>query len=320
MTQKLLKILFKKGAKKMKKILILLLTFILFSGCSNISETNENNKKLKVYTSFYAIYDLTKKISGDKAELYNIVPTGTEPHDWEPSVKDMLNIESADILFYNGASMESWIEKIKSSIENSNIEYAELSKDIELITYDEKNNNSYDIHNTDPHVWLNPQNAKKQMEIIKNVLSEKDPSNADYYEKNYKTESEKIDKLDSDFKQMVSNSSSKNIIVAHQAYGYLCEAYGLNQIAIEGISADSEPTPSKMAEIVTFAKQNNIKYIFFEELVSPKVAKTISKEIGAELLELNPFEGLTEEQIKNNEDYYSIMYKNLENIKKAIGE
>lgn len=291
----------------MKKLLTLFLMLLFLCGCA--SEKPEiDNSKLQVYASFHAVYDFADKIGKDKIQLFCMTPSGTEPHNWEPTSGDMLSLENADILFYNGNGMESWTDKIKTSIENPNIKYIELSKAV--TTYNSK----------DPHIWLNPLNVLKEAEVIKTALAEADPANKEFYEKNYEIFSADIKKLDSAYRESLSKYKNKTIIVAHEAYGFLCEEYGIEQTAIEGLSADSEPSPAKMAEISSLVKEKNIKYIFFEELLTPKAAEVIAEETGAELLVLNPFEGLTEEEIKNGDDYFSIMYKNLENIQKALGE
>ncbi len=299
---------------KIKNLLSVFLSFCLcfcLIGCGE--ENAADNSKLQVYTSFYGVYDLVSKIGGDKIQVYNIVPAGTEPHSWEPTSGDMLSLSGGDILFFNGAGMESWVDKVQTALESENLKYVMLSEGTELI-------GSEDSTATDPHIWLNPLNAKKEAEIIKNALSDEDPLNADYYSENYEVFAEKADELDSAFKDMISKAVNKTIVVAHEAYGYLCEAYGIEQLAVEGLSADSEPSPAKMAEISAFIKDNNIKYIFFEELLPTKAADVIAEETGAELLVLNPFEGLTEDDIASGADYFSVMYENLENIKKAVGQ
>ena len=167
---------------------------------------------------------------------------------------------------------------------------------------------------TDPHTWLSIKNAKKEMKNIKDALVKEDPENADYYEKNYQTYAKKFDELDKKYEDTLSPIENKSIIVAHEAFGYLCDEYDIKQVGIEGLTPDSEPDPARMTEIIKFAKDNNIKTIFFEELVSPKVAKTIAKEINANTAVLNPLEGLSDEDIKNGEDYFSVMEKNLQSI------
>lgn len=309
--------------KKIFTILMLCFSF-LFSGCSmGEQEDVRDTSKLQVYTSFYAVYDFVQKIGGDKIQVYNLVPTGTEPHNWEPTSGDMLNLEKADFLFYNGGGMESWVDKVKASIENKNIKYIELSKGVDFIkSEDGHKHEGEEIHGDDgidPHVWLDPKNAKKEAFAIKEALSAADTKNADYYSQKYDEFAKDADELDNAFKEVVSGAKDKTIVVAHQAYGYLCKAYGIEQLAIEGLSADSEPSPAKMAEISNVVKEKGIKYIFFEELLTPKAATVIAEETGAELLILNPFEGLTDEEIAKGEDYFSVMKKNLENIKKALG-
>jgi len=160
--------------------------------------------------------------------------------------------------------------------------------------------------------------SNQEMETIKNALVSAGPANKDYYEKNYANNAAQLDQLNQEYKEAAAQFSKKDIVVAHQAFGYLCNAYGLNQVAIEGLAADSEPSPARIAEIVKFVQEKQLKYIFFEELVSPKVAQTIAQEIGATTAVLNPLEGLTESDQKAVKEYFSIMRDNLEILKKAL--
>jgi len=163
-----------------------------------------------------------------------------------------------------------------------------------------------------------PKTRKGKWKRIKNAFSQADPENKDYYEANFSKYAAEFDALDSEFKDTLSAFKNRDIIVAHQAFGYLCADYGLNQVAIEGLSADSEPDPARMAEIIRFAKEHDVKVIFFEELVSPKVAETIASAIGAETDVLNPIEGLSDEQLKSGDDYFSVMRQNLAALKAAL--
>ena len=156
------------------------------------------------------------------------------------------------------------------------------------------------------------------MKNIKDALVKADPTNKDYYEKNFKVYSQKIDDLDVKFSTSLKDTKSKNIVVSHEAFAYLCKAYGINQVGIEGLSPDSEPDAARMAEVTKFAKENKIKYIFFEELVSPKVSEAIAKEVGAKTAVLNPLEGLSDDQLKAGEDYFSVMESNLKVLLEAL--
>lgn len=301
----------------MKRIICLLLAIpmLLTIGCNKANENEVNSEdKIKIYTSIYPLYDFATKVGGDKVDVTNLVPAGTEPHDWEVSTSDIVNLEKSDMLIYNGAGIENWTDKIINTLENKDIVYVKTSEGLDIHKASE-DNHSDDGHNHgsyDPHTWLSIKNAKKEMENIKNALVEYDPENADYYEQNYETYAKKFDDLDKKYSDTLGSIENKTIIVAHEAFGYLCSDYNIVQEGIEGLTPDSEPDPARMSEIIKFAKENKVKTIFFEELVSPKVAETIAKEINAETAVLNPLEGLTEEQINNGEDYFTIMEKNLE--------
>ncbi len=291
----------------MKKFILVLISviIILTVGCSK-SEITVESTKPQVYCSFYGIYDFVSEIGGDRIDVYNMVPTGTEPHDWEPSTKDMADLIKADVIFYNGLGMEGWIDKVKSSV-GEDVKFVELSEGIA------------DENTNDPHIWLDPNNAEKMCISILDELCELDSVNSNVYEQNSSNLISEIQKVDNEYKTALTGISNNKIVVAHEAYSYLCKAYGLEQIPIEGISADSEPSPSKMKELINTLIDKNIKYVFFEELVSSKVAETLAAETGAELLELNPIEGLTDEEIANGDNYVSVMRKNLANIKIALG-
>jgi zinc transport system substrate-binding protein len=275
------------------------------TGC-NTTKTDSSDASLTVCTSFYAICDFAGEVGGDRVNVINMVPTGTEPHDWEPSAHDMLTISGADVLFYNGLGMESWVDSVKASISKSDVEYVELSEGLS------------DEGLTDPHVWLDPERAAAMTNKIADTLAEKDSENADYYRQRAEDFIGRLTELDEAYSQALAPYEGKSIVVSHEAYSYLCNRYGINQIAVEGVIPESEPSPEQMKNIINYIKENNIKYIFFEELLSPKVVNAISEETGATLLELNPFEGLEQEDIEAGEDYISVMYDNLENIKTAL--
>lgn len=286
----------------MKKLLLVLIIVLqTLTGCNNVKQADAD--KLQVYTSFHCIYDFAKEIGGDKIDAYNVVPSGTEPHDWEPTAHDMAKLSNADVLFYNGLGMEHWVDKVNSSVQINSVALSDYVKVDDQL---------------DPHIWLDPENAMNMAEGIYQVLCQLDNENSQYYLDNYNSFKTQLEALDNTFEQQLMPYKNSSIVVAHEAYGYLCSAYGLNQIPIDGVSADSEPSPQKMQEIINYIKDNNIKAVFYEELISKKTAETIAAETDAVLLPLNPFEGLSGEEIEAGENYISVMEENLVNLKTAL--
>lgn len=272
--------------------------------------------QIKVMASFYPMYDFAQKVGGDKVEVKDMVPAGTEPHDWEPAATDIRNLEDADVFVYNGADLEHWAEDVLDTLENQDLVVSEASDGVELL--DGGEDHAHGDNGKDPHVWLDPMRAKQEMANIKDAFVKADPENKDYYEANYEKYAGEFDELDQEFRDGLKDTKSRDIIVAHEAFGYLCNAYDLTQLAIEGLTPDSEPDPAKMQEVIEYAKKYDIHTIFFEELASPKVAKTVAKEVDAVTAVLNPIEGLSEEDIEAGEDYFSVMRKNLEALQKAL--
>lgn len=314
------------------------LVLFLLAGCGTTSPSSKADDSqtqkgtLSVYASFYPMYDFAAKIGGDKVSVVNMVPAGSEPHDWEPTAADITGLEKAAVFIYNGAGMEHWAEDVLESLQNKDLVVVEASKGLTLREgHHHEHEGEEEAHadaaadehsdeeeKYDPHVWLSPLNAKAEMENIKNAFVQADPDNKDYYEANYAKYAADLDVLDKEFKDTLTPLPNKDIIVAHQAFGYLCAAYGLNQVGIEGLSPDSEPDPARVAEIIEFAKEHKVRVIFFEELVSPKVAETIAKAIDARTDVLSPIEGLSDEQRSAGGDYFSVMRQNLENLKTAL--
>lgn len=284
----------------MKKFLTILFILSLLVGCSNVSKDNiDSSNKLKVYASIYPMYDFAKKICGDKADVYNMTSAGSEPHDFEITSKDMANLTKANLFIYNGGGMEHWVDTVKDSIKE--LKYVETSSNI-------------DDKGVDPHFWLSPIKAKKQMENIKNALAEIDAVNADYYNSNYNYYADRLDELDNHFKDVLSKIKNTNVVVTHPAFGHFCEAYSLNQVAI----ARDEADPKAMSDTIAFIKNNNVKAIFYEDFSSSKLVDSIAKETGAKILTLNPIESLSEEYINAGEDYFSVMESNLVSLTNGL--
>jgi zinc transport system substrate-binding protein len=334
MILKIFRFEFKAG---LKVVVSLIMILVLLTGTTACAQSPEEgaDEKLRVVASFYPMYDFALKIGGEQINLKNLVPGGAEPHSWEPEAADLISLEQADVFIYNGAGMEHWVEPVLAALQNKELIVVETTAELDLIAgHDHESDDSdhkegsdadqageVDEHENeefDPHVWLDPMLAKQQMNSIKEALIKADPDNTEYYKDNYDRTAVQLDELDREYHEALANVTGRDIIVAHAAYGYLAEAYDLNQIAISGLSPEQEPDPARMAEIIEFAEKSNIKVIFFEELVSPKVAETIAEATGAETAVLSPLGGLTEQQLAQGEDYFTVMRRNLEALKSAL--
>jgi zinc transport system substrate-binding protein len=286
------------------------------------------------------MYEFTKNITKDKAQVDLLIPSNVEPHDWEPSPKDMATIQKADVLIYNSPYMETWVSSIQKSLGTDQPLFVEASKGISLMKgvehdhqkegedhHDEGLGHNHNQHDEeeghgdeqrDPHVWLSPVLAQQEVQTITDALVKQDPKNKDYYESNSQGYIQKLKDLDDLYQKTLHNASSKEIITQHAAFGYLAREYGLTQVPIAGFSPSEEPSAAKLAELKEFAKEHHIKAIYFEETTSPKVAQTLAAELGAKTEVLNTLEGLSKEDQKKGLSYIEVMKNNLKSLEKSL--
>ncbi len=278
---------------------IILVTFMVGCGKENVkSEAQNKSDKLKVLVSFHAMEELVELIGDDKVDVEVVIPEGTEAHDFEPTTKDIKELSKSKLFVYNGLGMEHWVENF---LKNSKVEVVEASTNVNTIKNDGV---------TDPHTWLGLKDAIVELENIKNALIKIDSKNSDYYEKNYENAKQELESVYDEYKTKFDSIENKKFVTGHKAFGYLCREFGLDQVAIQGVFAEGEPSPAKLAELVTYCKGNNIKTVFAEEMGSTKVAETLAREAGAKVETIETFEG--------EGDYIDGMRENLEKIYKAL--
>ena len=291
-------------------IVFVVLGFVVLQ--RNSSGQEKVNGKLQVATSFYPLYYFTTQIAGEKADVTNITPSGAEPHDYDPSAGDIAKIEKGNILVLNGG-VEAWGNKIKDNLKGTGVQVVTAGQG--LLTQQVNENGQNQI---DPHVWLDPMRAKQEAHAVAVGLEKVDPTNISYYRQNEQVLDTKLDALDAAYTTGLASCQEKNIITSHAAFGYLATRYHLIQVPITGLSPDAEPSAKQLADVANFAKKNNVKYIFFESLVSPKLSQTIASEIGAKTLVLDPIEGVSDDDMKAGKNYYTIMQDNLRNLQTAL--
>ncbi|ULT56826.1 metal ABC transporter substrate-binding protein [Neobacillus drentensis] len=308
----------------MKRLLVPLVIFLLIvSGCSNTASTksdkaSDGSKKLQIVTTFYPMYYFSKKVAGDAANVELLIPNGVEPHDWEPTAKDMAKIQDADVFIYNSRYFELWTEKVLKSINDSNLQVVEASNGIKLMNALESEEGNEHTTGKDPHVWLSPVLAQQEVNTIAKAIEQADSRHKDQYQRNATALNSELADLDSLYKQTIDKATKKEFVTQHAAFGYLAKQYGLTQIPIAGLSPDVEPTLGKLTELTELTKKKNTKVVYFEEMASSKVAETLAKEIGAKTEVLNPLEGLTKEEQQQGLDFIGVMKKNLDALKLSI--
>jgi len=300
----------------MKKILLIILSIVLLIlpfGCQKA-----DSGKVKICVTMYPLYDFACKIAEDKADIISIVPTG-DLHHYTPTTSDMMNITESDLVIYNGAGLEEWLEDIMETLDDS-VKAVEAANGIALLDSNgELITDETEEHEIDPHIWLYPLNAKKMMENIKNAITDIDPENADFYNANYLKYAAEFDKLDNEYITQLQNIVVDTIIVAHKAFGYLCHAYGLNQVAALDENAEGDLSITDMESLKNIINEKGIKIVFYEELQGDDTAQSLVEASNAEsIMPLSPVNALTDKQSSDGDDYFAIMRANLTAIKAAV--
>ncbi|CCO08030.1 metal ABC transporter substrate-binding protein [Desulforamulus hydrothermalis] len=303
-------------------------TALLLGGCGLTARPTAGNQgKLKVYTAIYPLYDFARQIGGDRLMVKNIVPAGAEPHDWEPSPQDVAEISQADVLILSGTGVEPWADKVLSVIDQNKVaviyagRHIDLSKGIQAAQEPHRQsqaNHPHEHDQLDPHVWLDPLHAKTMVDNILAGLVKADEKNKDIYEANAQAYKKELEQLHQEFQRELAGAQIKEFITSHDAFGYLAKRYNLTQVPVRGLTAESEPSPADMAAVVKLAREKNIKHIFFETMVSPKVSQAIAAELGGQTLVLDPLESLSEQDMAKGKDYLAVMRENLQNLKIAL--
>lgn len=324
--------------KNLIKMFLLVLVLPSLLAACNVSkeESSEESKngKLNVYTTIYPLQYLTERVGGDHINVENIIPAGADTHSFEPSSKAMVKIAQGDAFIYSGTGIDGFSEAVKKSLEKEDVQIVNAAEGVNLIQSTEVDSHEDHADKTDehegeegehdenldvdPHVWLDPNRAIKLAENIKNSLVQLKPDAKEDFENNFSALKQDLKNLDQEFKDMVNKAPKKTFIVSHSAYGYWEDVYGLKQIGISGLSPTDEPSQKQLKEIIETAQKNQVSYILFEPNVSNKVAEVVKKEVGADTLTLHNLESLTEDDVKNGENYLSIMRKNIASLQKAL--
>ena len=303
--------------KKLISLILVLLICLPLCCCTDV--TRNNNGKINVVASLFPQYDFARVIAGDKADVSLLLPYGTDSHSFDPSMKDINLISSADLFIYTGTNMEPWTESFVGNVPKDCV-ILDVSKNVE--TFSETHSDHNDTHsNVDPHIWTNPKNAQLIALSIATELSNVDPDNADYYMENLTRYILELDYLDTNIKEAINNSNNNKLYFGGKfAFLYFVEQYGLDYMSLyDSCSESAEPSAKKLNDMLYEMKNNGAKVIFFPELSEPKAAKSVAETVGAKPLLLHSCHNISADEAKEGKTYISIMYENLENLKEALG-
>lgn len=311
-------------------LIIIMSTFIILFRTDELLEENDDN--VEIIATLFPQYDFAKHIVGDKATVKLLIKSGVETHNFEPTQKDMININNSDLFLYTGEELEPWTAEISKTI-TSDLKFVNVSKNIDLIDiheFEEKYENENIIkdnhdeeheeeHSRDAHIWLNPKNA---VIMIDNILEEIiiiDKENEEFYRKNAEEYKKEILKLDEKIEEIVENAEMNELAFGGEfAYSYFISRYNLNFVSVyTNCGHGEDPSIARVKSVIDYINKNNIPIVFYEELSEGTVAKMIAEETNTKPLVLYTIHNANTEG-ENPDTYVSLMEKNLENLKKAL--
>ena len=305
---------------------ILLICAALVCACQKKDEPAPAVKKLTVVTTLFPLYDFARTIGGDRAEVTLLLPPGLEPHSFEPKPADVVKVNKADIFVFTSEYMEPWAKSFINGLPGAKVTIVDTSKGVMLLKaghvaeHEGEHGDEHHHHGgMDPHIWLDFGNARIMVDNILAAMVAKDPANRDYYTARAAAFKTELTKLDDEYRARLAGCGKRVLLHGgHYAFGYLAKRYGFQYMSASAVNADAEPTPSKLAELVKLMRANGLKYVFSEELLSPRSAETIAKETGATVLLLHGAHNISKDDFAGGVTFITLMKKNLENLRTGL--
>ena len=282
------------------------LVLLALAGCAPAAPP----AKPLVVATIYPLWEFSRLVAGDRAEVVSLVPAGVEPHDWEPAPRDVSQVRRAAVFVHSGTNLDGWAEKLLADLTGRRGVVVNARGGLSVLTVGGI---------TDPHVWLDPTLARVQVQAIAGGLEQADPAGRAVYAENAKAFVARLDALDLDLAAGLADCARREVVTSHAAFAYLARRYRLTQVPVMGISPEAEPSPADLAAIVRTARRLKVTHVFYETLVSPRLAETVSREIGATPLPLNPIEGVSRAEAAAGTGYLELMRANLANLRTGLG-
>jgi zinc transport system substrate-binding protein len=303
-----------------KLFLFSLVLFSFFLACQPAEDEGKSDGKLKVVATIFPIYDFACNIGGNRVKVTMLLPPATDAHNYELKPEDIVKVSKADIFLFTNFEMEQWAYKIiNAAAEDTSMLAIETGRGTVLLPLIDGDEHEKHISKFDPHIWLDLDNAQKMVDNIATAFVKKDSRNSDYYLKNAQEYKIKLIALDQRYRTELVKCQTKTILHAgHWAFAYLAKKYNLIYVAASNVTADAEPTPQKIVSLIEQVKAKNIPYIYYEDLVAPRLAQTIAQETGTGLLKLNNGHDISKKDMESGLSFISLMEDNLNTLKKGM--
>jgi zinc transport system substrate-binding protein len=282
------------------RIVLILVIVAALAGCGGGGRSGEQGRRL-VVAAFYPLAFAAERVGGADVQVENLTPPGAEPHDFELAPRTVADLEQADVVLYLGHGFQP---AVSAAVKEAHGTVVDLLSGLPLHQSTEEGLSA------DPHVWLDPILFSRMVERVGKVVD--NPARSDAL-------LDDLRKLDRAYRTGLEHCARREIITSHEAFAYLAQRYGLTQVSITGLEPESEPTAGDLAGVVKVLRRTHATTVFFETLVSPRLADTVAREVGARTAVLNPIEGLTSSQQASGSDYFSLMRQNLSALRRALG-
>lgn len=314
-----------------KKIILIVILLILIIGIlilMTYSNDNKNsNEKLNIAVTNFATYDFVRQIAGNNVNLTFLLGPGIDSHSYEPTTKDLITIQEADMFIYIGGELERWVDKVLETSDLSNVECICLKNMVELKQEKEVDGAEHEHHDEhdeefayNEHIWTSPANAKIMIEKIAEKISEKDLGNKNFYITNAENYNEEITKLQKDIQDIVDNKVRNRLVFGDKMpMQYFLDEFGLEaSAAFNGCSTETEPSSTTLTYLIEKVKEEKIPVVLYIELSTGQVANTIAEEAGVETMQIQTLHNVSKDDFENGETYVSLMRRNLDVLRKAL--
>lgn len=300
---------------------------VVLAGCAR--QEQQSSTKLQVVTTLFPLYDFARTIAGERAEVTMLLPPGMEPHSFEPKPNDIIRVSRAGLFIYTNRYMEPWAETILKGLDLQRLRVVDAGQGVryaQASAADEHDDADHGSHGADrhagavdPHIWLDLGNAALMVDSILEGFVAADPPNADYYRAHAVELKGRLAALDRRYRDGLASCATREFLHGgHFTFGYLARRYGLEYRSLSGVSSESEPSAVRMADMVRQIRSSGVRYLFAEELLSPRLTETLANEAGVAVLKLHGAHNLGKDDLQRGVGFIGLMEQNLENLQKGL--